>query len=316
MTPKTGILISNLGTPDAPTFFPVRRYLKQFLSDPFVVNLPRWKWWPILNGLILNIRPFRSAHNYRKIWTKQGSPLLVYTQSITKKLEAQLPNTPITLGMRYANPSLKMALMALIEKGVTDIILLPLYPQYSITTTGSTETETRQCLQQLAPLIKLRCIQHYHDHPLYIEAIAQSIEQHWQTHGKPDVLVFSFHSLPLSVIDQGDPYLDQCESTVRRLVERLKLQPSEYIWCFQSRVGFEKWLGPSTQSVLTKLAAENAHIQVICPGFSVDCLETLEEINIMGQAHFLAHGKGTFSYIPCLNDSDSMIALTLALLSA
>lgn len=298
---KTGVLISNLGTPDAPTFWAVRRYLKVFLSDPYVIDLPRWKWLPILNLIILNIRPFRSAKIYRKVWTAQGSPLLVNSEKIREKLEAALPNIPVALGMRYGRPSLKTALQILKEQGVERIIVLPLYPQYSRSTAATTFAE-------LPPDCVL--IQDYHQHPLYIKALKESIEAFWAEHGKPEKLLFSYHGLPARYVEQGDPYYQQCVETTRLLRIALNVDADFALMSFQSRVGFEQWLSPYTIETVENLAKKQVkNLQVICPGFSCDCLETLEEIDLLNREAFLEHGGENYAYIPALNASDAAIAL-------
>lgn len=302
----TGILISNLGTPSAPTKKAVRNYLKEFLSDPEVINKPRWLWLPILYGIILNLRPSAAAKKYASIWTAQGSPLLVYSQKITEKIQCIHPNTSVALGMRYGTPSLKDALTQL--KNIDELILLPLYPQYSFSTTRSTITAVKKLLKNSR--VELRIIEHYHDHPLYIEALANSIKNFWQQHGRAQKLILSFHGLPQSMIDKGDPYYGQCQTTTQLLAQKLNLQEDEYLLTFQSRVGVERWLQPYTIEVIKTLPQQNIKdIQVICPGFACDCLETLEEINILNRHAFLQHGGEKFAYIPCLNDSDAQINL-------
>ncbi len=315
MNKTTGILISNLGTPDAPTPQAVRRYLKAFLSDPRVIDLPRWKWWPILNLIILNIRPKRSARNYQKVWTEHGSPLLVESQALVQALRQALPDTPIALGMRYGNPSLKQALLELRKAGAQRLVILPLYPQYSATTTATTFEATISALRPCPALPEIHLLSDYHDHPLYISALKNSVLDFWQKHGRPDKLMLSFHGLPERYIRQGDPYLAQCQRTTQLLTEALNLQADEFIMSFQSRVGREPWLQPYTDIALTELAQQGTQkIHVICPGFACDCLETLEEINLNYRKVFLEAGGQTFEYIPCLNASASQLQLLQALL--
>ncbi|MCX7123158.1 MAG: ferrochelatase [Gammaproteobacteria bacterium] len=314
MNKKTGILISNLGTPVAPTQKAVRAYLKEFLSDPRVIDLPRWKWWPILNFIILNIRPKRSARNYQKVWTPEGSPLLVHSQAVAEALQKTLPDTPIALGMRYAQPSLKHALLALRKANIERLIVLPLYPQYSATTTATTFEAVMTALRRCPALPEIHLIRDYHDHPLYIAALKESVLSFWQKNGRADKLMLSFHGLPQRYITQGDPYFSQCQRTTQLLTEALNLKPDEYIMTFQSRVGFEPWLQPYTDHALIHLAqSETKKIQVICPGFACDCLETLEEININYRQLFLNAGGQQFDYIPCLNQNAAHIALLLEL---
>ncbi len=286
MTQK-GVLLTNLGTPDAPTFFAVRRYLKEFLSDPYVIDLPKWKWWPILNLVILNIRPFRSAKNYQKIWTDQGSPLLINMQKIQSKLQQALPDRAIGLFMQYGRP-----------KDALDGIKLPLYPQYSRTTYRDLPDTS------------------YHDHPLYIQALADSVRTFWDQYGKPQKLLLSYHGLPQRYVDQGDPYYDQCLTTSCLLRKALGVDEDFAIMSFQSRVGAEEWLKPYTLETLKSMPQQGVdNVQVICPGFACDCLETLEEINIQNRTLFLTNGGKRFAYIPCLNDSPQQITLLLDLIS-
>jgi ferrochelatase len=315
MTQKTGILITNLGTPDAPTPKAVRAYLKEFLSDPRVIDLPRWKWWPILNLIILNIRPKRSARNYQKVWTAQGSPLLVQSQALLAALQLALPDLPIALGMRYGQPSLKQGLLELRKAGAQRIIILPLYPQYSATTTATTFEAALAAMRPCPAVPELHFLRDYHDHPLYIQALKTSILTFWQTHGTPDKLMLSFHGLPQRYIKQGDPYLAQCQRTTQLLAEALQLNPDQFILSFQSRVGREPWLQPYTDDALTQLAQSGTErIHVICPGFACDCLETLEEINLNYRKVFLKAGGKAFEYIPCLNTETTHIALLKDLL--
>lgn len=309
----TGILISNLGTPDAPTKKAVRHYLREFLSDPEVVDKPRWLWLLVLYGIILNVRPARSAKKYAKIWTAAGSPLLVYSQKITQKLQAAMPKYKVSLGMRYGNPSLQAALTELAQAGMHEIILLPLYPQYSFSTNRSTIELVKDLLKN-TPL-SLKVVASYYQDSRYIHALASQIQDFWRTHGRAQKLVFSFHGLPQSMINKGDPYLSQCQTTTKLLAQKLNLAESEYQMTFQSRVGVEKWLQPYTMEVMQKLPKQNIeHIQVFCPGFACDCLETLEEINIENRNFFLSAGGKKYEYIPCLNDQEAHIDLLKGLL--
>lgn len=312
---KTGILLSNLGTPEAPTSKAVRTYLREFLSDPYVINKPRWLWLPILYGIILNIRPQRSSKKYAKIWMKEGPPLLIFSQKITQKLKSALPHTVISLGMRYGTPSLSDAINELISAKVDNIILLPLYPQYSVSTTKSTLNAVTTLLKHTH--IQLKTIESYYQNPLYIETLAQSIRDFWKTHGRAQKLIFSFHGLPQSTIKKGDPYFSQCQSTAHLLAQKLNLSETDYQLTFQSRIGIEKWLQPYTAQTIQSLPKQGIdHIQVVCPGFACDCLETLEEINIENQKLFLQAGGKNFAYIPCLNDSDAQINLLTNLLKS
>ena len=298
MNTKAGVLITNLGTPDAPTPKAVRAYLKEFLSDPRVIDLPRWKWWPILNLIILNIRPRRSARNYQKVWTDQGSPLLVQSQTLLEALRTALPDTPIALGMRYGTPSLKQGLLELRKAGVQRVIVLPLYPQYSATTTATTFEAIMSTLKPCPALPELHFLRDYHDHPLYIQALKDSILAFWKIHGTPDKLMLSFHGLPQRYITQGDPYLSQCQRTTQLLTEALGLRPDQFILSFQSRVGREPWLQPYTDQALMQLAKSGtANIHVICPGFACDCLETLEGLNLNYREVFLQAGGKHFELL-------------------
>lgn len=319
-TDTVGILIVNLGTPDAPNKKALRRYLKQFLADPRVVEPPppRWLWWLILNGVILNIRPGKSAKSYQKIWDQMGngSPLL----SIGLQQEKQLTQTlqslysdriHVKLGMRYGNPSIKSALRKLEEKGARRIVVFPLYPQYSAATTASAFDAITQELQTWRWLPEMRFINHYHDHPFYIEALANSVKDHWDKHGKPDQLLISYHGVPKRYLLNGDPYHCECHVTSRLLAQSLNLQDHEYTVSFQSIFGREEWLKPYTSATLESLAKTHKHVQVICPGFSADCLETLEEIEEENREYYMDAGGKNFSYIPALNtNTDHIKALT------
>lgn len=304
----TGVLISNLGTPDAPTPAALRRYLKEFLSDPRVVEFPRWLWWLVLNGVILNVRPRRSAEVYAQIWTEQGSPLLAIARQQHAALQRDLERryggaVKVALGMRYGTPSLAGALRELRAAGARRILLLPLYPQYSASTTASTLDAVAAELATWRWVPELHFINHYHDDPAYITAIANSIREHWQDNGRPQRLMFSFHGTPKRMHLAGDPYFCQCHKTARLVVEQLGLAERDWQLCFQSRFGKAEWLQPYTDRTLEAWGREGLdHVDVICPGFSADCLETLEEMNIQNRELFLASGGRRYSYIPALND--------------
>lgn len=302
-----GILVVNLGTPDAPTPSAVRRYLRQFLWDPRVVEYPRVLWWLILNLVILVIRPSKSAHAYQEVWTDEGSPLLIHSRDIVaalqEKLSGQLSgNVRVELAMTYGNPSIELGLNNLHAAGARRILVVPLYPQYSATTTASVFDAVFTALAKRRWVPELRLINHYHDKPGYIAAAAASISEYWQESDKGDHLLFSFHGLPKKNLENGDPYHCHCLKTARLIAESLELPAESWSVAFQSRVGREEWLQPYTEDVLTKFGQENMQrVDVVCPGFSVDCLETLEEIDIRYSEDFVASGGGSLRYIPALN---------------
>lgn len=313
-TPESlGVLLVNLGTPDAPTPAAVRRYLKQFLWDPRVVELPRPLWWLILNGYILRFRPARSAHAYRKIWTDEGSPLLLRCRDIAAAVEEQLRrqlsgNVNVALGMSYGQPSIAAALDELHGHRARRIVLLPLYPQYSGTTTGSVFDDVTRTLGKRRWVPELRFINHYHDAPGYIAALAASIRESWETHGRGDKLLFSFHGVPRQTLELGDPYHCHCQKTARLVAEALDLDDDAWMITFQSRVGRAEWLRPYTDETIQALGAQKLErIDVACPGFSVDCLETLEEIAMQNAEIFRDSGGGELHYIPALNARDDHV---------
>jgi len=306
-TPRTdanaAVLLLNLGTPAAPTAAAVRRYLAEFLSDRRVIDYPRWLWLPLLYGAILRVRPRRSARAYAKIWTPRGSPLLVNSQALADKL-ASASGRKVALAMRYGEPGASSILANLLGQGVQRLLLLPLYPQYSATSTASAFDAVFAALGQQRRLPEVRSINDYHAAPEYIAALAQSVEKYWLTHGRGERLLLSFHGIPQRYVDAGDPYREQCLATAQLLRERLGMTDATLNVVFQSRVGREKWLAPYTDETLASLARSGArHLQVMCPGFAVDCLETLEEIAIRGREQFIAAGGQRLDYIPALNDS-------------
>ena len=319
---KLGILLVNLGSPDAPTTSAVRRYLAQFLSDPRVVESNRFIWWLILHGVILRIRPSRSAKAYKKVWTDNGSPLIhisrLQTQAIQKKLEERFRGHVIAdLAMSYGNPSIKSGLEALRKAGARRLLVLPLYPQYSATTTAAVFDEVTRVLKNWRWLPDLRMINQYHDHEKYIEALANSINKQWQENKRGDLLLFSFHGIPQRYVDSGDPYFCHCQKTARLVAEKLKLQDNEWKVVFQSRFGREPWLQPYCSVTLQELAgAGTKSVDIICPGFAADCLETLEEIQMDNKKTFIDAGGETFNYIPCLNDSEDHINAMCEILTA
>jgi len=310
---RLGILLVNLGTPTAPTAPALRAYLHQFLSDPRVIETPRLLWWFILNLLILPRRSPRSAALYKKVWTSKGSPLLRFSRAQQRKLQRQFRSQPIPisveLAMSYGSPSIPQALNQLKNKGMTHLLVLPLYPQYASSTTGSVFEALTRVLSQWRWIPHLRTIHSYHDEPLFIKELVDSIKLFQREHGKPQQLLFSFHGVPLDGLLSGDPYHCQCHKTARLVAEGLGLQKNEYRVCFQSRFGRQEWLQPYTDKTIESLpAAGIKDIQVVCPGFSSDCLETLEEIGQENRQLFIQAGGKKFNYIPCLNDSTGHIS--------
>ena len=308
-----GILLVNLGTPEEPKAPAVRRYLAQFLSDPRVVELPRFLWWLILHGVILRVRPARSAEAYQKIWTEDGSPLLLYSEDVVRRLrdvtgERLAGNVHVELAMTYGEPSIDAGLNRLHEKGAQRILIVPMYPQYSNTTTGSVFAATTEALTRRRWIPEFRFINHYHDVPGFIDALAASVRDHWDAHGRGERLLFSFHGVPRRTLLSGDPYHCQCQKTARLVAEKLELGPDDWYVSFQSRVGREEWLKPYTDETLEDWGTNGVgNIDVICPAFSVDCLETLEEISMEGAEQFAEAGGGELRYIPCLNSRDDHI---------
>lgn len=313
-TDKIGILLTNLGTPDAPTPKALRRYLKQFLSDPRVVEVPRLLWWLILHGVILRIRPRRSAKAYATVFTEQGSPLLFNTQAqtdaITALLQQQgLQNVVVDFAMRYGNPSFDTVLENMFAKGVRQLLVLPLYPQYSGSTSASTFDELAKNFMRRRWLPDLRFISHYPDHPAFIHAAAEKIRQHWQQHGQADKLILSYHGVPKRYLLNGDPYHCECYKTSRLIAEQLGLSKDQYLTTFQSRFGREEWLKPYTDEILKALPAQGVKsVQVFCPGFAADCLETIEEIGEENKEYFLHAGGERYEYITALNAEPLHIA--------
>jgi ferrochelatase len=306
--PNTALLFCNLGTPDAPTASATRRYLAQFLSDPRVVEIPRLLWLLILHGIILRVRPAKSAAKYATVWLPEGSPLQVWTEKQAKLLQGYLGERGHRLtvrhAMRYGSPAIADTLSQLRAEGVTRVLVLPAYPQYCGATTASVVDDVARWALQTRHLPELRFINRYHDEPAYIQALAASVKAHWATNGRPELLVMSFHGMPERTLHLGDPYHCECLKTGRLLAEALGLTPAQYLVTFQSRFGKAKWLQPYTEPTLkARAAAGLKKVDVICPGFSADCLETLEEINQEAREAFLAAGGQAFGYIPCLNDS-------------
>jgi len=311
---RTAVLLVNLGTPDAPTAPALRRYLKQFLWDPRVVEIPRAIWWLILHGIILTLRPAKSAAKYAKIWLAEGSPLRVHTERQAKLLKGLLgqqrhTNIEVAWAMRYGNPSISHTLDELKQKGVERVLVFPLYPQYAASTTASVMDDVMDWVKRTRNPPELRFIKQYPDHPGYIAALAASVREHWMVHGRGERLVISFHGLPQRSLLLGDPYFCLCQKTGRLLAESLGITADDYLITFQSRFGKAKWLHPYTQPTLEKLARDGmARVDVICPGFVADCLETLEEIAMECKDAFLTSGGQVFSYIPCMNERADWIA--------
>jgi ferrochelatase len=310
---KTAVLLCNLGTPEAPTPPAVRRYLAQFLSDPRVVEIPRLLWLPLLHGLILRVRPARSARKYASIWMPEGSPLRVWTEKQTLMLRGYLGQRGhpvlVTHAMRYGQPSIASALDGLKKAGADRVLVLPLYPQYAASTTASVGDDVAAWSRTARNVPELRFVKHYHDDAAYIAALAKRVGDHWMVHGRPDKLVLSFHGVPRRTLELGDPYHCECLKTGRLLADWLKLREGMMVVTFQSRFGKAEWLKPYTEPTLVELARQGVgRVDVMCPGFTADCLETLEEIDQEGRAAFAAAGGKEFGYIPCLNDQHEWIA--------
>ncbi len=307
---RTAVLYCNLGTPDAPTAPALRRYLAEFLGDHRVVEIPKPIWWLILHGIILRVRPKKSAAKYASIWTEQGSPLKVWTETQARQLEEALQGrghqVVVRHAMRYGNPAIGAQLDALKAQGVDRVLIVPAYPQYSGTTTASVFDAVYAWARQSRRIPELRFVNHYHDQAGYVAALAESIRAHWAQHGQPDQLVMSFHGVPARTLQLGDPYHCECHKTARLVAQALGLAKDRYKVTFQSRFGKAKWLEPYTEPTLVAMAQSGVRrVDVICPGFVADCLETLEEINQEAREAFLHAGGQTFHYIACLNDQPS-----------
>lgn len=314
--PKTAVLLANLGTPQAPERAAVARFLREFLADPRVVDLPRFLWLPLLYLVIIPLRAGRSAAAYQKIWWPEGSPLLVLTQKLREQLAARLTGRAVVeTGMRYGDPSIRSALERLRNGGVQRLVVVPLYPQFSATTTSSIYDAVDQALTTMGWQPELCRIEQYHDQPGWIDAIAGSIREFQSIHGKAEKLIFSMHGIPQRYVENGDPYEGQCRQSIAAIVSALDLSEDEWLLTYQSRVGREPWLQPYTDLTLLELARSGTgSVQVVCPGFAVDCLETLEEIAIQNRERFEAAGGGKLEYIPALNDSDAHARVLQALL--
>ena len=294
----SAVLLVNLGTPEAPTAPAVRRYLAEFLGDPRVVQIPRWLWWPLLHGVILPLRAPKAARKYAQIWMDGGSPLLVHTRALAEAVQARLPQTRVAFAMRYGEPTIRGTLLRLRGEGINRVLVLPLYPQYSTTTTASVADAVAAARSGLTT----RLVEQYAEEPAWIAALAASIRAHWAEHGRGERLLLSYHGIPQRVADAGDPYPRQCEATTAALTAALEVPRGFVLHTYQSRFGKEAWLQPYTDRTLERLAGEGVRtVDVACPGFAVDCLETLEEIAVENAALFRARGGEALRYIPCLN---------------
>ena len=307
---RVGVLLVNLGTPDAPTYCAVQRYLREFLSDRRVINTSRWIWLPLLYGIILPLRPLRTLRKYRKIWLPEGSPLAVYSQRLTAKVATVLrdrlgPGIDVVLAMTYGNPSMPAAVEALALQGVRRLVVLPLYPQYCSSTTGSVFDACTRALQRWRWLPEVRWVNDYHADAGYIDALTASIRRHWERVGERSHLVFSYHGIPAAYVEEGDPYRDQAEATTRSVAARLGLTEGEFSHCYQSRFGSVVWLQPYTEDTLKALIRLGVRkLTVVSPSFAVDCLETLEEVALDYRDKFLALGGESLVLVPALNDDD------------
>ncbi|ENQ6441905.1 ferrochelatase [Citrobacter freundii] len=314
---KTGILLANLGTPDAPTPEAVKRYLRQFLSDQRVVDTSPALWWPLLRGVILPLRAPRVAKLYQSIWMEDGSPLMVYSKAQQQALAQRLPDTPVALGMSYGSPSLESAVDELLASGVEHMVVLPLYPQYSCSTVAAVWDELARILARKRGIPSVSFIRDYADDSSYIDALAKSARDSFAQHGEPDLLLLSYHGIPQRYADEGDDYPQRCRDTTRELVSALGLPPEKVMMTFQSRFGREPWLTPYTDETLKMLAEKGTrHIQVMCPGFAADCLETLEEIAVQNREIFLEAGGKQYEYIPALNATPEHIEMMVKLTAA
>jgi ferrochelatase len=315
---RAGVLLVNLGTPDEPTAAAVRRYLKEFLWDPRVVEIPRPVWWLVLNGIVLNTRPSKSAAKYASIWTKEGSPLRVHLDRQAQLLRGYLGErvkSPLAVAgaCRYGNPSIAQGLRDLRAKGCDRVLVLPLYPQYAASSTGSVMDAVGSALASMRNVPAIRTVRNFHDHPAYVKAVAKNVNDYWMKHGRPERLVMSFHGLPRFSLYKGDPYHCECHKSARLIATELGWNDERTVVTFQSRFGRAEWLKPYTGETLERLGREGtARVDVICPGFAADCLETLEEIAIEGRHLFQAAGGKEFHYIPTTNDTPAfMAALTV-----
>jgi len=315
---RIGVVLVNLGTPEAPTPSALRKYLREFLSDRRVVEIPRFLWMLILHGIILRVRPAKSALAYARVWKDDGSPLMTGTRDLTEKLKNKFISSSsdkinnqafiIDFAMRYGKPSINEVLLKLHQQGAQKFIIVPLYPQYSGATSGSVADAAFKEFLKWRWVPELHLIGSYHDHSMYIHALTNSIRQYWKKQGQPQKLLISFHGMPRATLDKGDPYFCHCQKTARLLAQKLQLDDSQWELVFQSRFGKAEWLKPYVAERLPQLPKEGVtDIQIICPGFAIDCLETLDEINIEGREEFLKAGGEKFDYIPALNTTDKHV---------
>ena len=304
---RTGVLLVNLGTPERPVCPGLRDYLSEFLMDPRVIELPALFRAILVRGIIVNIRSHKSAATYRQIWTENGSPLMLNTQGLCKKTQEVLGNDfDVAMGMRYGKPSVANALKELHDKGIRKLVVIPLYPQYSGSTNGSTFDALGKALSKHRWVPDIKFVSDYYRNPAYSKAIADSITEHWQTHGRKQKLLMSFHGIPKKYIEKGDPYQQQCLDSGKSIAKQLNLKDDEWMVVFQSRLGAQEWLRPYCDETLKLLPSQGVEsVDMICPGFSADCLETLEEIEGENKEYFLEAGGKAYSYIPCLNESDA-----------
>lgn len=313
-SPVKAILLVQLGTPDQPYTNPVRKYLNEFLSDPRVVEIPKLIWQPILKGIILTTRPQKSAEKYRTIWTDQGSPLRTNTQIQVTKLQALCPDYTVKMAMTYGSPSIESTLRELQKQRLNELVIIPMFPQYSGTTTAAVFDKVTKELTTWRNIPHLKFVRNFHDNPLYIRTLARQIKNHWQTHGQGEKLIFSFHGVPERTLHLGDPYHCECLKTARLLTKKLGIDPELTMTTFQSRFGRAKWIEPYTEPTVQKLALNGfKNIDVVCPGFVSDCLETLEEVQMEIADTFIRHGGNKLNYIPCLNDKDELAEILKSL---
>ncbi|OOS22455.1 ferrochelatase [Moraxella pluranimalium] len=313
MSKKTAILLVNLGTPDEPTPSAVRAYLREFLSDTRVIEIPKLIWQIILNAFVLTTRPKRVAHAYQSVWTADGSPLLAILKSQANELQAHLSHqgidTPVYPATTYGNPSIKDTMARLSAEGVERFVILPLYPQYSATSTAAAFDKVAEFAMASRNMPEIHFIKDYHDHPLYIDALVASVRRFWDEHGQADKLLFSFHGIPKPYADKGDPYPEQCRKTAVLVADKLGLTANQWAVSFQSRFGAQEWLKPYTDELLESWGAQGVSVQVASPAFSADCLETLEELAVENRDNFMAAGGKSYAYIPALNTDELHIQM-------